>query len=86
MRQFEISLEAWHRIYKELVFVEARLGDAALSEVQEQRAELRARAVRLRAEAELALQALTAAIEVSKKAHMRSGAVSQPGEPERRLE
>lgn len=62
MRQVEIKLSEWHRLYEELGTVERALADSALQHAYEDNERLRARAAVLRHESESAYQALRAAL------------------------
>jgi hypothetical protein len=69
MRQVEIKLSHWHRLYKELGTVERELADSVLRRAHEENERLRARAAILQQESEAAFQALVTALQSAKAAH-----------------
>lgn len=68
MQQVELKLKDWHRLYLELGSVERQLAESSLNKAHQDNKALLARAASLRQDAEVALHALTLALEASKKA------------------
>jgi DNA transposition AAA+ family ATPase len=71
MKQVEMKLSHWHRLYNELGTVERELADSVLRSAHEENERLRTRAAVLKQESETAFQALIAALESAKAAHER---------------